>query len=284
MQELKDKVAVVTGAGSGIGAALARALAAQGMDVVVADVEAGSAEQVAADVRAAGRRGLAVPTDVSKLAAVEALAERTFRELGGCHLLVNNAGVLVVGSLESRTARDWEWVVGVNLWGVVHGVLAFLPRMLAQPGEKHIVNTGSIAGLVPTPGTGIYATTKYAVVALSEHLRMDLAPHGIGVSVLCPGGVQTQILTSQRNRPAELGTAQVSQADVRAMMGGGERAPDEMQTPEMIAAAVLEGIRANDAYILTHAHYREQVEARCRELMRAFDKADARKASGLQAG
>jgi NAD(P)-dependent dehydrogenase (short-subunit alcohol dehydrogenase family) len=276
MQELKDKVAVVTGGGSGIGAALARAFAAQGMDVVVADVEAASAEKVAADVRAAGRRGLAVATDVSKLSAVEALAERTWAELGACHVLCNNAGVFLLGSLASRTAHDWEWVLGVNLWGVIHGLLAFLPRMLAQPGEKHIVNTGSVAGLVPTPGTGVYAASKYAVVGLSEHLRMDLAKHGIGVSVLCPGGVTTQILASQRNRPAVLGASQVSQQDVLAMMGGGERAPDEMRAPEEIAAAVIDGIRSNAAYILTHAHYRAQVEARCRALMQAFDVANAR--------
>jgi len=276
MQDLKGRVAVVTGGASGIGAALARAFAFHGMDVVVADIEVAGAEQVAADVRAAGRRALAVQTDVSKLASVEALAERSYRELGGCHVLCNNAGVIVVGSLESRTARDWEWVLGVNLWGVIHGLLAFLPRMLAQPGEKHILNTASTAGLIPTPGVGVYATAKYAVVGLSEHLRMDLAKHEIGVSVLCPGGVQTQILRSERNRPLELGAPQVFPDDLRRMATGEERHPDEMQPPEAIAAAVVEGIRDNDAYIFTHAHYRRRVEARCAELMRAFDRADAR--------
>ena len=276
MQDLEGRVAVVTGGGSGIGAALARAFAFHGMDVVVADVEVAGAEKVAADVRAAGRRALAVQTDVSKLTSVEALAERTYRELGGCHVLCNNAGVIVVGTLESRTARDWEWVLGVNLWGVVHGLLAFLPRMLAQPGEKHIVNTASTAGLVPTPGVGVYATAKYAVVGLSEHLRMDLARHAIGVSVLCPGGVQTQILRSQRNRPTELGATPSALADLQRMATGAERHPEELQPPEAIAAAVLEGIRANHAWIFTHAHYRSRVEARCAELMRAFDRADAR--------
>jgi NAD(P)-dependent dehydrogenase (short-subunit alcohol dehydrogenase family) len=283
MQDLKGRVAVVTGGGSGIGAALARAFAAQGMDVAVADIEIAGAEEAAADVRAAGRRALAVQADVSKLASVEAFAERVYRELGGCHVLCNNAGVIVLGSLESRTAKDWEWVLGVNLWGVVHGLLAFLPRMLSQPGEKHIVNTASIAGLIPTPGVGVYATSKYAVVGLSEHLRMDLARHAIGVSVLCPGGVQTQILSSQRNRPEELGAPTAPAEDMRRLTSGSERHPDEMQPPEAIAAAVLEGIRANDAYILTHAHYRGKIEARCAALMRAFDRADARaRASSLR--
>ena len=280
MLELKGKVAVVTGGGSGIGAALARAFASQEMDVVVADVDIAGAEKVAAEVRAAGRRALAVQTDVSKLAAVEALAERTYTELGGCHVLCNNAGVLVMGSLETRSVKDWEWVLGVNLWGVIHGVLAFLPRMLAQPGEKHIVNTGSTAGLMPTLGVGVYATAKYAVVGLSEHLRMDLARHAIGVSVVCPGGVQTQILRSERNRPSQLGSPPVSVDDLRRMAAGAERPDDEMQPPEAIAAIVIEGIRANDAYILTHAHYRKGVEARCAALMSGFDKADLRKARG----
>ena len=225
MLELRGKVAVVTGGGSGIGAALARAFASQEMDVVVADVDVAGAEKVAADVRAVGRRALAVPTDVSKLASVEALAERTWDELGGCHVLCNNAGVMVIGALESRSIEDWEWVLGVNLWGVIHGVQAFVPRMLAQPGEKHIVNTGSTAGLMPTPGVGVYATAKYAVVGLSEHLRLDLARHAIGVSVLCPGGVQTQILRSERNRPRELGARQALPTTTGAWSGASRARP-----------------------------------------------------------
>jgi NAD(P)-dependent dehydrogenase (short-subunit alcohol dehydrogenase family) len=149
--------------------------------------------------------------------------------------------------------------------------------MLAQPGEKQIVNTGSMAGLVAAPGVGVYGTAKFGVVGLSEHLRRDLARHGIGVTVLCPGGVQTKILHSERNRPPDLGKSKVSREDVQLMMGAGPIHPDEMQPPEMIAAAVVEGIRANDAFIVTHAHYREAVEARHAELMRAFDKADQRR-------
>jgi NAD(P)-dependent dehydrogenase (short-subunit alcohol dehydrogenase family) len=277
MRELAGKVAVVTGGGSGIGAALARAFAAEAMDVVVADIELEAAERVATELRGAGRRALAVRTDVSSRTSVEALAERTYAELGACHLLCNNAGVLMMGALETRTLRDWEWVLGVNLWGVIHGLLAFLPRMLAQPGEKQIVNTGSTSGLLAAPGVGIYGTAKFGVVGLSEHLRHDLARHGIGVSVLCPGGVQTNILHSERNRPSDLGKSKISREDVERMLGTGPLHPDELQSPETIAAAVLEGIRANDAFIVTHAHYRAGVEARHAELMRAFDKAEARR-------
>jgi NAD(P)-dependent dehydrogenase (short-subunit alcohol dehydrogenase family) len=283
MRDLDGKIAVVTGGGSGIGAALARAFAAEGMDVVVADIEAGAAEKVAAELREGGRRALAVQCDVSQRESVEALAARTFTELGACHLLCNNAGVLMMGALETRTPRDWEWVLGVNLWGVIHGVLAFVPRMLAQPGEKHIVNTGSTAGLLAAPGVGIYGTAKFGVVGLSEHLRHDLARHGIGVSVLCPGGVKTNILHSERNRPAALGKSKISRQDVELVLGGSVVHPDEIQPAELIAAAALEGVRANDAFIVTHAHYRGAVEARHAALMSAFDKAEARRRARLEA-
>ena len=269
---------MVTGGGSGIGAALARAFAARKWTWWWPTSTSRAPRRSPPTCARRGGARSRCTTDVSKLASVEALAERTYDELGGCHVLCNNAGVLVMGSLETRSVKDWEWVLGVNLWGVIHGVLAFLPRMLAQPGEKHIVNTGSTAGLMPTPGVGVYATAKYAVVGLSEHLRMDLARHAIGVSVLCPGGVQTQILRSERNRPSELGAPPVSRRRLSAHGRRCEpRPPDEMQPPEAIAAIVIEGIRANDAYILTHAHYRKGVQARCAALMRGFDEADARK-------
>jgi len=145
------------------------------------------------------------------------------------------------------------------------------------------VNTGSTAGLVSAPGVGIYGTAKFGVVGLSEHLRHDLARHEIGVSVLCPGGVKTNILHSERNRPAVLGKSKISREDIELVLGGSVVHPDEMQPPEVIAAAVLEGVRANDAFIVTHAHYRGAVEARHAALMSAFDKADARRRARLEA-
>src|SRR6185437_2743491 len=204
LTSLKDRIAVVTGGASGIGRALALLFAREGAHVVVADLdEAGMAETVAV-VAQAGRRGLAVKTDVSRLADVQALADRAFAELGAVHVVCNNAGVALWGGLESVSHKDWEWAMGVNLWGVIHGVEAFVPRMVAQKQPGHVVNTASMAGLIASQGLGVYNTTKYAVVGLSETLQKDLRGHDIGVSVLCPMGVATAIRTSERNRPAGL--------------------------------------------------------------------------------
>src|SRR5215468_1509406 len=204
MDTLSGKVAVVTGGASGIGRALCLCFAREGARVVAGDLdEAGLAETVAG-VRRAGGHAIAVRTDVSRLADVQALADRAFAEWGGVHVLCNNAGVALWGGLESATHRDWEWAIGVNLWGVIHGVEAFVPRMIAQGQPGHVVNTASMAGLVASQGLGVYNTTKYAVVGLSETLQKDLRPYDIGVSILCPMGVKTAIRQSERNRPAAL--------------------------------------------------------------------------------
>ena len=216
MEELAGRVAAITGSGSGIGAALALACADAGMDVALADVEVAKVEGVAAQVGERGRRAIAAGVDVRSADAVEAFAARTFAELGGCHLLCNNAGVLALGLVHQRSLADWEWVLGVNLWGAIHGVRAIVPRLIEQGGPGPGVNTASIAGLVPAPANGVYTTSKYAVVGFTECLRLDLEPHGIGVSVLCPGPVKTGILKSERNRPAELGTSKLSRDDLTA--------------------------------------------------------------------
>src|SRR5499426_1668527 len=204
METLKGKTAVVTGGGSGIGRALSLAFAGEGANVVVADIDEVGMAETAAGIRKAGTKALTVKTDVTKLASVQALAERAWAEMGRVHILCNNAGVAIHGGLESATHRDWEWVLGVNLWGVIHGVEAFVPRMIAQKEPGHIVNTGSMAGLIASQGLGVYNTSKYAVVGLSETLQKDLRPYGIGVSVLCPLGVDTRIRDSDRNRPGPL--------------------------------------------------------------------------------
>ena len=246
LTSLKDRTAVVTGGASGIGRALALLFARESANVVVADLdEAGMAETVAA-VSQAGRRGLAVKTDVSRLADVQALANRAFGEFGAVHVVCNNAGVALWGGLESVTHKDWEWAMGVNLWGVIHGVEAFVPRMVAGKRPGHVVNTASMAGLIASQGLGIYNTTKYAVVGLSETLQKDLRGYDIGVSVLCPMGVHTQIRQSDRNRPADLRNAP-TERDGRAVELIGRYLP-----PEHVAERVLRAIYANRLYVITH--------------------------------
>jgi len=276
LEELAGRVAAITGAGGGIGAALALACADAGMDLALADVEAARLDEVAAEVRRRGRRALAAGVDVRRQEPLEAFAKRTFDELGGCHLLCNNAGVLVLGLTHQRSLEDWQWVLSVNLWGAIHGVRAFVPRMIEQAQGGHVVNTASIAGLVPAAANGTYTASKYAVVGLSECLRLDLAPHGIGVSVLCPGPVKTGILKSERNRPAELGASKLSRDDIEAVMRSSDPANTTFIEPERAARAVLEAVRRNEPYVITHPGSKGLVEARFRALMGAYDTARAR--------
>jgi NAD(P)-dependent dehydrogenase (short-subunit alcohol dehydrogenase family) len=249
MEHLNGKVAVVTGGGSGIGRALCAVFAREGAKVVVADIdEAGMAETVALVDRAGGK-AIAVRTDVSRLADVQALADRAFSSMGAVHVLCNNAGVALWGGLESATHRDWEWAIGVNLWGVIHGVEAFVPRMIAQKTPGHIVNTASMAGLIASQGLGVYNTTKYAVVGLSETLQKDLRGYGIGVSVLCPMGVKTAIRQSARNRPAELRDAGVPDRS----RGGEVELIGRYLEPAHVAQEVLRAVYANRLYVITHS-------------------------------
>jgi NAD(P)-dependent dehydrogenase (short-subunit alcohol dehydrogenase family) len=246
LTDLRNRTAVVTGGASGIGRALSLRFAREGANVVVADLdEAGMAETVAG-VSRAGQRGLPVRTDVSRLGDVQALADRAFKEFGSVHVLCNNAGVALWGGLESATHKDWEWAIGVNLWGVIHGVEAFVPRMVAQKQPGHIVNTASMAGLIASQGLGIYNTTKYAVVGLSETLQKDLRGYDIGVSVLCPMGVSTAIRQSERNRPAALRNAEPEREGHPVELIG------RYLTPEHVADRVLRAIYANRLYVITH--------------------------------
>jgi NAD(P)-dependent dehydrogenase (short-subunit alcohol dehydrogenase family) len=202
VEAVQGKVAVVTGGGSGIGRGLCLALADAGADVVVADIEQDAAEKVAAEVAERGRRALPVRTDVSDWASVQALADATYDELGRADIVCNNAGVFLLGSVADMVVEDWRWVLDVNVMGVVHGVHAFLPRMLEAGQGGHFVNTGSVASL---GGGGPYGTSKAAVLSISETLANELAPSGIGVSVLCPANINSRILGAQRNRADSYG-------------------------------------------------------------------------------
>ncbi len=255
-----DRVVVVTGGGSGIGRALALAFAAAGAHVVVADVDDATMAETGRAVAALGRQALAVRTDVADVAQVRALADRAYQRFGAVHVLCNNAGVVVTGGLEQATLQDWQWLIGVNVWGVIHGLLAFLPRMIAQGPPGHVLNTASMAGLVASQGLGIYNTTKYAVVGLSETLAKDLKPHGIGVSVLCPMGVASRIRDAERTRPAAL----------RNPGGRGRPAPIELigrtLTADEVAAQALEAIRTGELYVVTHEEALEPLRRRWQRL------------------
>ncbi len=268
MEHLKGKVAVVTGGASGIGRALCLAFAGEGANVVVADLDEAGMAETAAGVLKTGTRAVTVKTDVTRLASVEALAERAWRELGGAHVLCNNAGVAVDGGLESATHRDWEWVLGVNLWGVIHGIEAFVPRMIAQKQPGHIVNTASMAGLIASQGLGVYNTSKYAVVGLSETLQKDLRPYNIGVSVLCPMGVTTNIGSSERSRPADLkNPGAPPQTDGIELIG-------RYLTPEHVAARVLRAVKADRLYIITHEEGREPLRRRFERMDKAIGESE----------
>ena len=213
MRDLEGKVAVVTGGASGIGRAMAAQFAADGMQVVIADVEAAALEATSGELGVVG-----VQTDVGDAASVQALADHVCDRFGTVHVLCNNAGVGGGGQIADLTLADWKWVLDVNLWGVIHGLHSFLPRILANPDGGHVVNTASMAGLFASAGMGPYNATKFAVVAISETLSKELQAAGssVGVSVLCPGFVRTNIFDSQRNRPDALRNATKAVGDARS--------------------------------------------------------------------
>lgn len=253
----------MTGGASGIGRALAEGLGREGARLVVADVdEAGMAATVEA-IRARGGQAVSVRTDVTDFAQVQALAERAWEAFGRVHILCNNAGVAIWGGLESATLKDWQWVLGVNLWGVIHGVQAFVPRMIAQREPGHVLNTASMAGLIASQGLGIYNTSKYAVVGLSETLAKDLRPYGIGVSVLCPMGVATRIRDSQRTRPADLRNPTAPAAEPVELIG-------RTLPSETAAAMAIEAIRAGRLYVITHEEGLEPLRRRFQRLEQAI--------------
>jgi NAD(P)-dependent dehydrogenase (short-subunit alcohol dehydrogenase family) len=271
MQVFQDRVAVITGAASGIGHSLAFRCAQEGMKVVLADIEEAALCRTAAELQDAGAQVLTVVTDVSKAGDVITLAQQTLATFGAVHLLCNNAGVGAGTTVWESTLADWEWVLGVNLWGVIHGLRVFVPIMLAQDTECHIVNTASIAGLIAHPGAGIYKVSKHGIVSLSETLYYELAEQEakVHVSVLCPSGVITRILDSARNRPAALQNdpAEKSSPGVIARRPTADQAAPTTITPEEIADCVFTAIRENRLYILTHADSKMWVRERMENIL-----------------
>ena len=219
--------------------------------------------EVAGEIRAKGGEAIAVSTDVSDLGQVQALADRAFATFGTVHVLCNNAGVAAWGGLERATHRDWQWVLGINLWGVIHGIEAFVPRMIGQKEPGHVLNTASMAGLIASQGLGVYNTSKYAVVGLSETLAKDLRPYGIGVSVLCPMGVDTRINVSERNRPVALLNEAASPETPVTLMG-------RTLAPETVAEMALAAIRDDRLYVITHDEGLEPLRRRFSRMEQAI--------------
>ncbi len=270
MKDLVGRVAVVTGAGSGIGRALAQRFAAEGMRVALADVDTGALGDTGRLLIEAGIDPgdvLAQPTDVRLEAEVDALADRVFREWGRVDVLCNNAGVFVGGFLWERPAADLEFVLGVNLWGILHGIRAFLPRMIAAGGDGHVVNTCSIAGLLGTPYAGPYGISKFAALAATETLAADLEAVGspIRVTALCPGMVRTSIATDvDAHRPADLRTEPTDdQAFVNEVLVDVTAQGIE---PAEVARMVVDAIRDETFLLLTHPHHAQPLRERAEEL------------------
>jgi NAD(P)-dependent dehydrogenase (short-subunit alcohol dehydrogenase family) len=272
MRDLKGKVAVVTGGASGIGRAMAERFAREGMKIVLADIEAAPLARARDEIGRGGVEAIAVQTDVSRWEQVEELARRTFEAFGTAHVVCNNAGIGASGAAAWETPQaDWEWTIGVNLWGVIHGVRAFVPRLVEQ-GEGHVVNTASIAGLVTVPGMSPYSVTKHGVVALSECLHHDLTLRGKGnvrVSVLCPAWVKTRISQSERNRPASLPRGAAPEPNEQEkLLDGAVRAAVAMGIPaEVVAEKVLRAIVEDRFWILTHPKTKKMIESRMRGIL-----------------
>ena len=269
MDPFKDRVAVVTGGAGGIGSALARAFAARGAKIVLADLDAANLAVVAKHLEAGGAQVLGVATDVTKAESVEALAEATLRRFGAAHIVCNNAGIATFGPIATSTRKDWEFTMNVNFWGVVNGVQSFVPRLIAQRQGGHVVNTASMAGLTGMSWLGVYCASKFAVVGLTESLQRELRPHEIGVSVLCPMIVQTNINeNSLRMRPEDLRNPD----GVNLPQTGGAAPPMVGGTvlPEELARRVVRAIERKDLYILTHPEQREILKRRAQRIDDVF--------------
>jgi NAD(P)-dependent dehydrogenase (short-subunit alcohol dehydrogenase family) len=268
MKDFKDKVAVVTGAASGIGRALADAFAAEGMKVVLADVEAARLEEAAAEMQRAGARVLPVVTDVSRAEQVESLAQRTLEAFGAVHVVCNNAGVFTAGVSWEAPLEDYQWVLGVNVWGVIHGIRTFIPIMLRQNTEGHVVNTASMAGVTNGPYSAPYYLSKHAVLSLSESIYHELQMRGarIGISVLCPELVATNINNAARNRPPALQRKAGPPAESDSVEAALSSFIMTGTPPAAIAQRVLQAIREDGFYILSEDAWRRSCETRLEDI------------------
>lgn len=268
MDPFKGRVAVITGGANGIGAAMARAFAARGAKLAIADLDQAALERAEAEHRARGTEVLGVPTDVTKRDQVEALAVAVYDRFGAAHVVCNNAGIALLGPIQQCSSADWELTMNINFWGVLYGVQAFVPRMIAAKQGGHFVNTASMAGLVGMPYFAAYNASKFAVVGLSESLARELKQYGIGVSVLCPMIVETGLTErSMRMRAGEkAATGPAPQIPATEQMRGGVKQPEE------VAERVARAIERGQLYVLTHEEQREILKRRADRLDAVFSR------------
>ena len=272
MRDFEGRVAVVTGSGSGIGEALARRFARAGMRIVLADIDIRAAERVRAALEQDGHEAFAIQTDVADGNSVERLAEQSYGRYGSVNLLCNNAGVVPSGRhrpVWEQPLEDWRWSLDVNLMGVIHGMRAFVPRMLAQNSPGHIVNTASVAGFVSGSGSTAYSAAKHAVVRASEALYAGLRERGaqIGVTILCPGLVATRIYESERNRPESLATGSGVAAETPELQAISANLYRNALSPETVAEQTLEAIRADRLYQFTTTSFDDAIRERAEAIL-----------------
>ncbi len=279
MKDVAGKVAFITGGASGLGLAMARSLSGAGMKIAIADIEDNALAAAKAEFEESNADVITIKVDVTDRDAMEEAAKETEAAFDKIHVVCNNAGVAISGNILDMTYKDWDWVLGVNLDGVINGVQVFAPRIRSHGEGGHIVNTASMAGLVAGQGMSVYNTTKFAVVGLSEAMVQDLAHFDIGVSVLCPGFVATGIYTSERNRPGNLGGNNASKFDLASdeHRTDEERARikamlDSMLDPSLIGDMVLHAIQTNEFYILSHTDYRDGTQMRANLIGESFDR------------
>ncbi|MFG1932418.1 SDR family NAD(P)-dependent oxidoreductase [Mycobacterium sp. NPDC048908] len=272
MESFEGRATVITGGANGIGFATAKEFARRGARVMIADIDQSALDGAVATLRADGVDAHGVVCDVRKLDDVAHLADEAFRVFGDVHVVFNNAGIGFAGAIAETSHDDWRFVIDVDLWGPIHGVEAFLPRLIAQGGESHIVFTSSFAGLIPNVGLGPYCVAKYGVVALAETLARELRPDGIGVSVLCPMIVETELAAnSERVRTADYGPATSSAEDTALLL----TATDPLVRADDVARLTADAILANRLYVLPHRAARDSIRRRFERIDHTFDDQNA---------
>ena len=271
----KGGVAVITGAGSGLGAAMATRFAAEGMAIAALDIDGDNAERTAGEIRNSGGSAIAIAADVADLTALQSAAQQVSEALGNCSVLCANVGVQQFGAVDALTQNDWRWVLEVNILGTIHTVDAFLPQIRSAASPRHIVITSSSAAYSPGVRMGAYTTSKFAVTGYGETLRMELASENIGVSILFPAGMVTRHLeSSQKARPPELGPSELKRDDIDAMMQSRNvDAAGHVASAEFATRHLLEDLAENRRYIITHGDCRQAITANYNDLLAAHDRA-----------